>query len=89
MTWDWYRLSLPPLPPGMAETQVQAQSPEHSEAGGEDEQPHSVGGHHHSLSEGEPLQLACSAALSAGSVCVLGSHTPHVWESERPYSVGE
>ena len=75
----------------MAETQVQAQSPEHSEAGGEDEQPHSVGGHHHSLSEGEPLQLACSAALSAGSVCVLGSHTllicgrvrgHTVWESE-------
>ena len=37
----------------MAEAQVQAQSPKHPPTGGEDEQPHTVGGYYHSLSEGK------------------------------------
>ena len=43
---------------GVAEAQIQAQGSEHLATGGEDEQPHSLGGHHYTLTEGESVRLS-------------------------------
>ena len=55
----WYHFS---YLTGMAEAQVQAPCCEHPETSGQNEQPHTVGGHHHPVTAGTTLVISIHVA---------------------------
>ena len=56
--------------PGLAETQVQASSSEHPAISGAYEQPHTMGGHYHPLTEGTVTVQGLGSVRQCVCVCV-------------------